>query len=110
MRNLQFADDIWRKIKLRNKYVKWFIKHKVAVLGVVACLLVGGLGFSIYKYKTDMNTLKTTDQQQIQTLQEQASSKSRTGYVATTDIKLLFLFHPVVQLQIMLLLQQWISS
>jgi hypothetical protein len=87
MRNLQFADDIWRKIKLRNKYVKWFIKHKVAVLGVVACLLVGGLGFSIYKYKTDMNTLKTTDQQQIQTLQEQASSKSRTGYVATTDIK-----------------------
>lgn len=87
MRNLQFADDIWRKIKLRNKYVKWFIKHKVAALGVVACLLVGGLGFSIYKYKTDMNTLKTTDQQQIQTLQEQASSKSRTGYVATTDIK-----------------------
>lgn len=72
---------------MRNKYVKWFIKHKVAVLGVVACLLVGGLGFSIYKYKTDINTLKTTDQQQIQTLQEQASSKSRTGYVATTDIK-----------------------
>ena len=66
MRNLQFADDIWRKIKLRNKYVKWFIKHKVAVLGVVACLLVGGLGFSIYKYKTDiwytiMGVVKNTD-------------------------------------------------
>ena len=72
---------------MRNKYVKWFIKHKVAVLGAVACLLVCSLGFSIYKYKTDMETLKTADQQQIQTLQEQASSKSRTGYVATTDIK-----------------------
>ena len=72
---------------MRNKYVKWFIKHKVAVLGAVACLLVCSLGFSIYKYKTDMETLKTADQQQIQTLQEQASSKSRTGYVAITDIK-----------------------
>lgn len=72
---------------MRNKYVKWFIKHKVAVIGVVAALLAIGLGFSIYRYKTDLARIQQEDQAQMQTLQEQANANSRSGYVATAEIK-----------------------
>lgn len=72
---------------MRNKYVKWFLKHKVAVIGVVAALLAIGLGVSVYKYKTDITRIQQEDQAQMQTLQEQANANSRTGYVVTAEIK-----------------------
>lgn len=72
---------------MKNKYVKLLIKHKAIALGILSGILVIGLGFSIYKYKTDITTINNTNAEQIQNLNSQLSANSRTGYIATTEIK-----------------------
>ena len=72
---------------MKNKYVKLLIKHKAIALGILSGILVIGLGFSIYKYKTDITTINNTNAEQIQNLNSQLSANSRTGYVATAEIK-----------------------
>lgn len=72
---------------MKNKYVKLLIKHKAIALGILSGILVVGLGFSIYKYKTDITTINNTNAEQIQNLNSQLAANSRTGYVATTEIK-----------------------
>lgn len=72
---------------MKNKYVKLLIKHKAIALGILSGILVIGLGFSIYKYKTDITTINNTNAEQIQNLNSQLSTNSRTGYVATAEIK-----------------------
>lgn len=72
---------------MKNKYVKLLIKHKAIALGILSSILVVGLGFSIYKYKTDITTINNTNAEQIQNLNSQLAANSRTGYVATTEIK-----------------------
>lgn len=72
---------------MKNKFVKMLIKHKVAALGVLAGVLAFGLGFSVYKYKTDIANINTENAAQIQQLNAQITANSRTGYVATAAIK-----------------------
>ena len=72
---------------MKNKYVKLLIKYKAIALGILSGILVIGLGFSIYKYKTDITTINNTNAEQIQNLNSQLSANSRTGYVATAEIK-----------------------
>lgn len=72
---------------MKNKYVKLLIKHKAIALGILSGILVVGLGFSIYKYKTDITTINNTNAEQIQNLNSQLAANNRTGYVATTEIK-----------------------
>ena len=72
---------------MKNKYVKFLLKHKVAVLGILAGVLALGLGFSMYKYKTDIANINTSNAEQLQALSSQISANSRTGYVATAEIR-----------------------
>lgn len=71
---------------MKNKFVKWFMKHKLVVVGVLAGVLALGLGVSIYKYHKDMNAMQLQAQQQQEALNSQIAANNRTGYVATTQI------------------------
>lgn len=72
---------------MKNGFVKWFMKYKVAVIGALAGVLAIGLGVSIYKYNADMKELQLINQQQTEQLNAQIAANNRTGYIATAEIK-----------------------
>lgn len=69
-----------------NKQMRWLLKHKTLILGILVGVLFVALAVSMFLYYRSTTALKQDLQEQTDVLNSQIAANNRSGYVALTNI------------------------